>query len=176
MWPALKPSSHFLPPPPSLWAASWPGALASPELHQSPTAGRSVMLGTAFGPHLQFQRQCWPEPFRAAEHTGVVCLPCTSARRLLLALQTGAKEKQPGHQPCQQRHLPCAVSEHNDVAASALDVRCFPAPTYCSSERFSSDDSCQLPPRVQVASSKPLLGNPDLSTHELGESSTQESH
>lgn len=26
--PALKPSAHFLPrPPPSLWAASWPGAL-----------------------------------------------------------------------------------------------------------------------------------------------------
>lgn len=62
------------------------------------------------------------------------------------------------------------------MAASALDVRCFPAATYCSSDRFSLGDSCQLPPEEQAASSKPLLGNPDLSTQELGESSTQESH
>ena len=41
---------------------------------------------------------------------------------------------------------------------------------------FPQVNSCQLPSRVQAASSKPLLGNPDLSTQELGESSAQESH
>lgn len=71
--------------------------------------------------------------------------------------------------------LPYAVSERNDAAASALDVRWFPTATYCSSERFSLGGSCQLPSRVQAPNSKPLLGNPDLSTRELGERSTQES-
>lgn len=84
------PVSSLLPQPES----SWPATLASPELQ-----GRS--LGTALGPHLHLQSQCQPEPF-TLQGTLVVCLCCTSARRLH-TVHTTANLKQPGHQPHLQR-------------------------------------------------------------------------
>lgn len=151
-----KPFVHFLPPCPSLWATHGLEHLWALTCTKAPWQDRSWMLGTALGPHLR--RQCQLEPSHTAEHTSVVYPLCTSAQRLLLVLQTRASENQPGHQSHQQRHLPCAVSEHNAVAVSAPGRRCFPAAVYHSSERFSSYDSCQTPPGVQAASNKPLLG------------------